>query len=134
MMELGDYIQYAAALIFVLGLIGLAGFFAKWLGVNGNNGFSGTGASKRLRVVERHSLDAKRCLILVRRDDVEHLILVGATSETLVESGIEAPTENPETSEMSLLKPQMPRKQNMPAPLRDAAQKVVHMFTRESSQ
>jgi flagellar protein FliO/FliZ len=131
-MEFSDYLQFAAAFVFVLGLIGVAAFIAKWLGVNGNGGLPSTRTSKRLRVVERHSLDAKRHLMLVRRDDVEHLILIGATTETLVESNIEAPSEIQERGEKHICV-QTPGTQNMPAPLRDAAQKVVHMFTRESS-
>ncbi len=132
-MEFGEYLQFAAALVFVLGLIGLAAFLAKWFGLNGTGGISASRTSRRLQIIEKHSLDTKRQLILVRRDDVEHLILIGATSETVVETGIEPRAENLESADSHLHKPQMPGRQNMPAPLRDAAQKVVHMFTRESS-
>jgi hypothetical protein len=37
--------------------------------------------------------DARRRLILVRRDDVEHLILLGAHEDILVESNITLPLE-----------------------------------------
>ena len=33
-------------------------------------------------------LDARRRLILIRRDDVEHLLVVSPTSETVIERGI----------------------------------------------
>jgi len=36
-------------------------------------------------------VDAKRKLVLLRRDDTEHLILLGPNSDTLVEAGIDAP-------------------------------------------
>lgn len=47
-----------------------------------------TGAARRLQVVEVTALDPRRKLILVRRDDVEHLLLVGQDGNRLVESGI----------------------------------------------
>ncbi len=43
---------------------------------------------KRLGVVETASVDQKRKLLLVRRDDVEHLIIVGGPVDMVVETGI----------------------------------------------
>ncbi|MEX1059577.1 MAG: hypothetical protein WED13_00990 [Methyloceanibacter sp.] len=43
---------------------------------------------KRLGVVETASVDARRKLLLVRRDDVEHLIIVGGPVDMVVETGI----------------------------------------------
>ena len=43
---------------------------------------------RRLRVVEFLPIDHKRRLVLVRRDDREHLLILGAESETVVETGI----------------------------------------------
>ena len=43
---------------------------------------------RRLRVVEVTPVDIKRKLVLVRRDDTEHLILLGVQSDLVVESGI----------------------------------------------
>ena len=42
---------------------------------------------KRLGVVETAIVDQKR-LVLVRRDDVEHLIIVGGPVDMVVETGI----------------------------------------------
>jgi len=39
-------------------------------------------------VVETAFLGPKHRLVLVRRDDVEHLVLIGPNSNTVVESGI----------------------------------------------
>jgi flagellar protein FliO/FliZ len=48
------------------------------------------GAGKGLLgVVEASHIDAKRRLVLIRRDGVEHLLLLGPTSETVIETGIE---------------------------------------------
>ncbi len=44
---------------------------------------------KRLGVVETAVVDAKRKLVLVRRDDVEHLLIIGGPVDVVVETGIE---------------------------------------------
>jgi hypothetical protein len=44
------------------------------------------GAARRLTVVESLMLDPRRRLVLIRADGREHLLLLGATSETVVES------------------------------------------------
>ena len=44
--------------------------------------------SRRLAVVERTALEGGRKLLLVRRDDVEHLILIGGPVDLVLESGI----------------------------------------------
>jgi len=43
---------------------------------------------RRLGFIERAHLDGGRKLLLVRRDDVEHLILVGGPIDLVVETGI----------------------------------------------
>src|SRR5690348_4435919 len=48
------------------------------------------GRNKRLTVVDQVAIDQKRQLIIVRRDNVEHLILVGGPQDVVVESGIAA--------------------------------------------
>jgi flagellar protein FliO/FliZ len=45
---------------------------------------------KRLAVVEHASVDGRRRLILVRRDNVEHLIMTGGPVDVVVETGIGA--------------------------------------------
>ncbi len=44
----------------------------------------------RLGISEYHELDKTRRLVLVRRDDIEHLILIGGNQEFVIESGIDA--------------------------------------------
>jgi Flagellar biosynthesis protein, FliO len=43
---------------------------------------------QRLGISEYHELDKSRRLVLVRRDDVEHLILIGGEQDIVIESGI----------------------------------------------
>ena len=48
----------------------------------------GKNRQPRLGVVDTFSIDRQRQLVIVRRDGVEHLILIGGTSELLIESNI----------------------------------------------
>ena len=51
--------------------------------------FAGIGKKeKRLSVQEMCAVDAKRRLVIVKRDGVEHLLLLGVNSELLIESDI----------------------------------------------
>ena len=45
----------------------------------------------RLAVMEHARVDRQRTLVLIRRDDVEHLVIIGPAAETVVETGIKAP-------------------------------------------
>ncbi len=89
-MEFETYIRFIVALLFVLALIGLLTWLVRRFGLGGRIGSRNRGKS-RIGVVELAPVDAKRRLVLVRRDDQEHLILLGANSELLVESGFAPP-------------------------------------------
>ena len=93
-MDLDVYLRFVLALVFVLALIGVVAWIGRRMGFLGRvtMGRANTG---RIGVVETTTIDAKRRLVLVRRDGVEHLVLLGPTSETLIESGIK--TEGPAT-------------------------------------
>lgn len=42
----------------------------------------------RLAVMEQASVDSKRKLVLIRRDDIEHLIMTGGPVDVVIETGI----------------------------------------------
>ena len=80
------YVWYFSALILVLGLIlGLA-WIARRLGLMGRLATVG-GRQRRLAIVEVLPLDAKRRLVLLRRDGAEHLVLLGINGDIVVEHG-----------------------------------------------
>lgn len=83
-----QYLRFVAALIFVLALIGAAAYALRAFG------FIQQGPrrpnDRRLGVVESMLLDARRRLVIVRRDDKEYLLLLSPTGETLVDAGIDA--------------------------------------------
>jgi len=47
--------------------------------------------SRRLQVVDHMQVDTKRQLLIIRRDNVEHLILTGGLHDLVIESGIPVP-------------------------------------------
>lgn len=85
-MDILHYFTFVAALIFVLALIMLLAWLAKRFGVGGAAPV--LGRQRRLALVEMLPIDAKHRLVLVRRDDAEHLILIGAEGQCVVETAI----------------------------------------------
>lgn len=86
-MEFDQIAQALLALVFVLALLGLAVALMRKVGF----GYPTTirnAKDKRLGVLEILPLDARRRLVLIRRDDAEHLILLGTDKETIIESPV----------------------------------------------
>jgi len=52
------------------------------------NWLRGRDASRRVGVIESVQLDGKRSIILVRRDNIEHLVLVGGRTDVVIEPNI----------------------------------------------
>ena len=50
--------------------------------------FFGPKPPRRLEVVDQANVDGRRKLVLVRRDNVEHLIMTGGPVDVLIEPGI----------------------------------------------
>ncbi len=72
---------YSAALALVVLLLTYFVFRALRGSVRGRKG-------GRLGISEYHEIDKSRRLVLVRRDDVEHLLLIGGGQDIVVESNI----------------------------------------------
>ncbi len=91
--DLNDIIYYVIAFVFVIALIAIGARLLKGA-MNKGNSKAGSflrGRDKRLGVVEAASVDGRRKLILLRRDDVEHLIMTGGPVDVLIETGIQGP-------------------------------------------
>ncbi len=88
-MEFDIYFRFLAGLVFVLALIGLLTWLVRRFGP-ARRMLRPHGGQRRLAIVEIAPIDAKRRLVLVRRDGTEHLIMLGTTSDLLIESGIAA--------------------------------------------
>jgi len=85
-MEIADYLRFVFALLFVIALIGLIGYLGRRYGMGYRN--VPRSATRRLSISEIMPLDAKRRLILVKRDNQEHLLVLGGTTDLIVEKNI----------------------------------------------
>lgn len=92
-MDLETYGKFVLALVAVLALIGLLSLAARRLGFAPR--VTPLRGRRRLAIIEVMALDAKHRLVLVRRDDTEHLLLLGATQDAVVETGIAPPALAP---------------------------------------
>ncbi|MBO0344967.1 flagellar biosynthetic protein FliO [Roseibium sp. CAU 1637] len=79
-------ISVGASLLVVLILIALFVFILKRL--SGARLSTGRGRQPRIAVMDATNIDTRRRLLLVRRDNVEHLILVGGSNDLVIEPGI----------------------------------------------
>ena len=100
-LTLETLLRFSLALAAVLALILAAGWLLRRLIekgiVPGSLLPAATGRAQRLAVVEVKQLDVRRRLVLIRRDGVEHLLLLGATQDLLIESNI-PPAPTPEAT------------------------------------
>jgi flagellar protein FliO/FliZ len=92
-MEWMDLFRAILALVLVLGLIGGAAWAARRFGPAMLVAAKPKG-QRSLGVIESLSLDARHRLVLIRRDDRRHLLLIGPGQSLVVEESIpEAPAE-----------------------------------------
>lgn len=78
-----SFLRAVAALGGVLGLIAAIAWLLRR---HGAVGMRALGANARLAVVTTQAIDARTRLVLVRRDRTEHLLAVGPTGVTVIES------------------------------------------------
>jgi len=87
-MDLIDFGRYLGALLLVLGLLGAAALGTRRFGLPGIvKGVS----TRRLSLVETLMVGPRHKLFLLRRDGVEHLVLMGPQGASVVETGISPP-------------------------------------------
>ncbi len=81
-------VTFFLAFLVVLALIGAAAWLARRfagsrLGTNANRG-----RMPRLAVIDAAAVDGRRRLVLVRRDNIEHLLMIGGPTDIVVEPNI----------------------------------------------
>ncbi|WLA86263.1 flagellar biosynthetic protein FliO [Bradyrhizobium elkanii] len=81
-------ITFVLAFVVVLALIGVTAwlvrrFAGNRLGTNANRG-----RMPRLAVIDAAAVDGRRRLVLVRRDNIEHLLMIGGPTDIVVEPNI----------------------------------------------
>jgi flagellar protein FliO/FliZ len=88
-MELGLPARFIVAFVLVLALIGLTAWLIRQFGSARASNSGGTRSRQpRLAVLDSAIVDARRRLVLIRRDNVEHLILIGGPTDVVVEENI----------------------------------------------
>jgi flagellar protein FliO/FliZ len=80
-------VRFFVAFLIVLGVIGAIWWTVRRFG-SGRLGSSARGRQPRLAVIDYASVDNRRRLILVRRDNVEHLLMIGGPTDIVVEPNI----------------------------------------------
>lgn len=85
-----DVLSYLLlAVVLAAALVGGALFLRGYLnGTSPTAGIFGPKPERRLDIVEQSTLDGRRRLVLIRRDDVEHLIMTGGPVDVVIETGI----------------------------------------------
>jgi flagellar protein FliO/FliZ len=85
----GTLLNAAFALGIVLVLIVLGLWLLKVLTRAGET--MGRGREKRLQVVDTATVDGKRKVMIIRRDNVEHVVMTGGPADLVIETGIVVP-------------------------------------------
>lgn len=81
-------ISWILIFIVLAALIVLGAWFLRGYLNGGTSSLFGPPRERRLDVVEHASVDGRRRLVLIRRDDVEHLIMTGGPVDVVIETNI----------------------------------------------
>jgi flagellar protein FliO/FliZ len=81
-------VTFFFAFVAVLALIGVAAWLVRRFASNRLGTNTQRGRMPRLAVIDAAAVDGRRRLVLVRRDNIEHLLMIGGPSDIVVESNI----------------------------------------------
>lgn len=84
----GSPITFIVAFIVVLALIGVAAWLVRRFATTRLGANTQRGRMPRLAVIDAAAVDGRRRLVLVRRDNVEHLLMIGGPTDIVVEPNI----------------------------------------------
>ena len=76
------------AFVVVLALIGVAAWLVRRFAGNRLGANPNRGRMPRLAVIDAAAVDGRRRLVLVRRDNIEHLLMIGGPTDIVVEPNI----------------------------------------------
>jgi flagellar protein FliO/FliZ len=87
--DLSVLMKFLVAFVVVFAVLGAGGYL--WRRLSGGNlvALGPRGRQPRLAVIDAASVDGRRRLVLVRRDNVEHLLLIGGPTDVVVEPNID---------------------------------------------
>src|ERR1700723_3295946 len=120
------------AFVAVLALIGVVAWLIRRFASNRLGANTQRGRMPRLAVIDAAAVDGRRRLVLVRRDNVEHLLMIGGPTDIVVEPNIvrampgrEQLPQRPRAPARPTPKPARPRRGRSPprAPPKPAARR-----------
>ena len=111
-------VRFFLAFLIVLGLIGVAAWAVRRFGSTRIGG-AVRGRQPRLAVIDYATVDARRRLILVRRDNIEHLVMIGGPTDVVVEANIVRAA--PASRDLAMPRPPALEPAPRPIPLPDNA-------------
>jgi flagellar protein FliO/FliZ len=79
--ELSVPVKFLIAFVVALAMLGIGGYLMRR--------FRPTRTEPRLAVIDAASVDGRRRLVLVQRDNVEHLLLIGGPTDVVIEGNID---------------------------------------------
>ena len=80
-------VRFFVAFLVVLVLIGIAAWLVRRFSASRLGG-TGRGRQPRLAVIDAASVDGRRRLVLIRRDNIEHLLMIGGPTDVVIEPNI----------------------------------------------
>jgi hypothetical protein len=81
-------VRFFIAFVVVFALIGVTAWLIRRFGTGALGGTGARGRAPRLAVIEAGAVDGRRKLVLIRRDNIEHLIMIGGPTDIVVEANI----------------------------------------------
>jgi flagellar biogenesis protein FliO len=82
-------LRFFIAFVIVLALIGAAAYLVRRFGATAlNAAVAARGRQPRLAVIDAATIDGRRRLVLIRRDNVEHLVMIGGPTDVVIEPNI----------------------------------------------
>ncbi len=81
-------VRFFIAFLIVLGLIGVTAWIVRRFGGERLGAATARGRQPRLAVIDAAAVDGRRRLILIRRDNVEHLLMIGGPADVVIEPNI----------------------------------------------
>jgi flagellar biogenesis protein FliO len=81
-------VKFLVAFAVVFALIAVTAWLIRRFGTGALGGTGARGRAPRLAVIEAGAVDGRRKLVLIRRDNTEHLIMIGGPTDIVVEANI----------------------------------------------
>lgn len=81
-------VRFLIAFVIVLILIGVTFWLIRRFGTERLGSGAARGRQPRLAVIDAAAVDGRRRLVLIRRDNVEHLVMIGGPSDIVIEQNI----------------------------------------------